>query len=194
MRLSTVGKKGQRSEGEAMELTSQSPPSQLEMGPQDKVNVTLQLLTINREEIRHWQNYAFQASFWLNAGMVGLTTFIYEKTNDSRPAFVVASGGLVLLSLVYIVFMHYCRKAILANGNDLLKLQYVLKLHTKGEYLPNDSIYGGPGKWLPQRHLIGLVVINLAIMVLCIIFLSNPKKIEPPTVGPKLPTQSGAKQ
>lgn len=177
-----------------MELTSQSPPTQLEMSSPDKVGVTLQLLTINRDEIRHWQNYAFQASFWLNAGMVGLTMFIYEKADGSKHAFVVASGGLVLLSMVYIVFMHYCRKAIIANGNDLLKLQNVLKLHTKGEYLPNESIYGAAGKWLPQRHLIGLVVINLAIMVLCITFLSYPKKTETPTAVPKSPTQSGVKQ
>lgn len=153
-------------------MTIQQVSTELpDLDGQRKVDVVLHLLSLNREEIRHWQNYAFQASFWVNAGIVGVTTFIYEKVGISWPALCIASGGIFLLSLAYIVLMLYSQKAILANGNDLLKLQNILKLHTVGEYLPNESIYGSSGKWLRQRHLSRLIFINIAIALLCIGFL-----------------------
>jgi hypothetical protein len=144
---------------------------QIDLKPENRIEVLVGLLQTNREEIREWQKALFEASFWFNAGILGITAFVHNLNEKTNLLLLIVGVGISCLSGFYLIFSHVAKKAIELSGIDLLKIQQALRLNEKDYYLNGDSIYPNTNKWLPQNYIIGLRLLNLVISVLAIFSL-----------------------
>lgn len=121
-----------------------------------KPEVLGKLLTLDREEIKFWQDKFFTISFWISATMLAIVSFVIERESSSKkgppfggtvdrtngPLRGVAALTCVCLGGFYLFFAREAENAMVTNDYDIRGFQGALGLRQPGTYLVGQAIYG----------------------------------------------------
>jgi len=108
----------------------------------NRSDVLSKLLELDREEIKFWQDQLFTMSFWVNAAILGIVSFVLQRRSPTAVIRYTSAGVCLCLSIFYILFVRVAEGAMVGNDHDLRGIQYALGLFKPGLYLNGQSIYG----------------------------------------------------
>lgn len=133
------------------------PENQNPLG--DWIDMNLKLLDIERSEVRHWQNIVPNLTFWILAGIFGLTAFFMTRPPDPPPTQalwfgIIISATIAALTLSYCLIASWLKRFIeMIHEGNLRKVEGNLKecasrLGEKGEFPYDDK-----GERVKQQYI-----------------------------------------
>ena len=130
----------------------------------------IKLLEQNREEVRFVQNLLFTTSFWFIAAIFGIVSYNLGRTGYNPTFRWVSAGGCIFLCFFYLDFVDFAEGGMAINHDDIVGIQYALKLSNEGVYFRDQVIYQ-VGDFGPEGHIKSLVQFYVVAVILAVAVL-----------------------